>query len=243
MKDRFSGYAAQYATFRPHYPKALFDFIFQHVKSFDLAWDAGTGNGQAAAVLATRFRKVYATDISQKQLDNAVLVSNVEYAAEGETVRLPDRSVDLITVAQAIHWFDREKFYIEVSRVSRKGAIISAWGYGLLSISEAIDPLIVRFYKDVVGPYWDSERRLIDEHYRTIEFPFKEIQNPGFQLTTKWTLDQLEGYISTWSSVQQFIRKNGYSPVPEWIEKVKTHWSHNFLRVTFRVFARVGVVE
>ncbi len=242
-KDRFSGQASQYAAFRPRYPQELYDFLFRQVKSFDLAWDAGTGNGQAAEVLATRFKNVLATDISEKQLEQAVKAPNIRYVVAAETSNLPDQSVDLITVAQAIHWFDRPKFYEEVKRVAKPGAVLAVWVYGLLKISDTVDPLTKDFYTRVVGPYWDPERKIIDDELRIIEFPFKEIPNLGFQYTPVWTIDQLEGYLSTWSAVQQYILKNGRNPVPELIENLRAKWCPSRMRVTFEVFARVGRIE
>ncbi len=242
MKDRFSGYAPQYAAFRPHYPQALFNFIFQHVQSFDLAWDAGTGNGQAAAVLATRFRKVYATDISQKQLDSALRLPSIEYAVAGETTALASGSIDLITVAQAVHWFDREIFLKEVKRVSRPGATVAIWGYGLLKISDAIDPLISHFYTSVVGPYWDPERKLIDQQYSTIDFPFHEVPTPEFAMHFKWTLAELEGYLSTWSAVQNFIKKEGKNPVSILVEILRPQWKGATMAIRFPLFLRLGMV-
>lgn len=240
MKDRFSGYAAQYATFRPHYPKALYDFIFQHTKSFDLAWDAGTGNGQAAAVLATRFQKVFATDISQKQLENAVKLSNIEYAVAGEIKSLPGESVDLITVAQAVHWFDRRAFFEEARRVGKPGATVAIWGYSLLKIADTIDPLISDFYTSVVGPYWDPERKLIDQHYSTIDFPFHEVSTPEFAMHFEWTLAELEGYLSTWSAVQNYIKVEGKNPVSMLMDALRPHWRGTVMTIRFPLFLRLG---
>jgi SAM-dependent methyltransferase len=209
VKDRFSEQARQYATFRPHYPMELYDFIFQQVKSFDLAWDAGAGNGQAAQVLATRFRKVLATDISAKQLEQAARKENIRYEVAGETTQLPDQSVDLVTVAQAIHWFNRPRFYEEVRRVARPGAVVAVWVYGLLKISPVIDPLIDDFYSRVVGPYWDPERKLIDDALMTMEFPFEEVKTPSFSMHFEWTPGELEGYLNTWSATQKLIAESG----------------------------------
>ena len=175
MKDRFSDQSKLYSTFRPTYPQALYDFIFSHVDRYDLAWDAGTGNGQAARDLAKRFNHVEATDISPRQLENAAPSERITYSMAGEVTTLQSKSVDLVTVAQAIHWFDCDKFYQEVRRVAKPNALLAVWGYGLLRIHPDIDAKIDHFYIAVVGPYWDKQRKLIDEHYQTISFPFKEI--------------------------------------------------------------------
>lgn len=240
MKDRFSGHAPQYAAFRPHYPKELYDFIFRHVTNFDLAWDAGTGNGQAAVVLARHFMKVHATDISKKQLEHAVLHPSINYAEEGYSTSLPDHSVDLITVAQAIHWFDRQKFYDEAKRVGKPGAIIAVWGYGLLEVDKAIDLLISAFYVSVVGSYWDPERKHIDQHYAHIEFPFHEIPSPAFTMKFEWTLAELEGYLTTWSAVQKYWKEVDENPVPGLIAEFQPRWGSGKRAVRFPLFLRIG---
>ena len=240
MKDRFSEHARQYAAFRPRYPQTLYDFIFQHVATFDLSWDAGTGNGQAATSLASRFNKVHATDISIKQLENAVQMPNISFVEGGETTHLPDRSVDLITVAQAIHWFDRMKFFKEANRVGKSGSVVAVWGYGLLKIDEIIDPLISEFYVSVVGPFWDTERKLIDQQYATIEFPFDEIPSPTFTMDVEWTLSELEGYLTTWSAVQKYWKEVGENPVPGLIAALRLQWGSGNRSVRFPLFLRLG---
>lgn len=208
--------------------------------SFNLAWDAGTGNGQAAEVLATRFKQVYATDISQMQLDQAIRRPNITYVAGGERVSLPDHSVDLVTVAQAIHWFDRPKFYDEVKRVLRPGGLLAVWAYGLLKIAPEVDPLIHDFYTSVVGPFWDPERRLIDEQLRTIEFPFDEIKAPPFTMSFRWTFDALEGYLATWSATQKYIQSKQDNPVHGLIEAIRKAHPGKELAVEFPLYIRVG---
>lgn len=243
MKDRFSDQASLYAAFRPNYPKALYDFVFNHVRSFDLAWDAGTGNGQAAQVLAKRFTKVLATDISARQLEQAVRMDNITYSVGGETTKLGDRSVDLVTVAQAIHWFDQPTFYDEARRVLKPGGIVAVWVYGLLRISPAVDLLIDDFYTRVVGPYWDPERKLIDEELRTIEFPFQEIAVPAFNMQFEWTLAELEGYFNTWSATQKFIRDQSKNPVSALMDRITSISTVGNLSVTFPLFLRLGKIQ
>src|SRR5258706_5142103 len=128
-KDLFSSHASQYAAFRPTFPEELYDFVFSQVKNFDAAWDAGTGNGQVARDLSKKFKNVFATDISQKQIENAARAENICYSLAGETTSFPENSLDLICVAQAIHWFDRDKFYADVTRVAKSKATIAVWGY------------------------------------------------------------------------------------------------------------------
>src|SRR5438105_1919540 len=175
-KDLFSGHASQYAAFRPTYPAELYDFLYQHVSHFENAWDAGTGNGQVARELAQKFKSVFATDISKKQLENAVVADNIFYWQAAEQTSFAAKSIDLVCVAQAIHWFDRFKFFNEVRRVAKPDALLAIWGYGLLSIDHAIDEVVRDFYVSTIGSYWEKDRKLIDEEYQTISFPFQEIQ-------------------------------------------------------------------
>jgi Methyltransferase domain len=243
MKDRFSSQARQYAAFRPTYPAALYAFIFSRVKHYDMAWDAGTGNGQVAHALAGRFQHVMATDISAQQLKNAFADSAISYSVAAEETSFPPRSIDLITVAQAIHWFDRDKFYFEVRRVAKPEAVLAVWGYGLLNIVPEIDLPLRNFYTDLIGPYWDMERRLIDDQYRSIMFPFHEIETPGFQFSFRWTLEELEGYLSTWSSVQHYIKDKGVNPVGAFIEELRPLWKEKLQTVNFPLFLRMGTVD
>lgn len=243
MKDRFSTYASQYAAFRPVYPPELYNFIFSHVKIFEAAWDAGTGNGQAAMAVAKWFNKVYATDISTKQLENASRAENIIYSLGDELINLPYHSVDLITVAQAIHWFNREKFYTEAKRVGKPGSLVAVWGYGLLSINQEIDPLLREFYVNIVGPYWDPERKLIDEQYRTIGFPFEEITSPPFTFSFEWTLEELQGYLTTWSVVHKYMSAHGINPVESLIGKIQPMWKKERQGVNFPLFLRCGRIK
>ena len=241
-KDLFSSHASQYAAFRPTYPKELYDFIFSRVKGFDSAWDAGTGNGQVARDLSKRFKNVFATDISDKQIENATRVENIFYSVAGETTSFPEKSFDLICVAQAIHWFDREKFYSEVKRVARPEAMIAIWGYGLLNINSEIDILIRDFYVNIVGSYWDKERRLIDEEYKTIAFPFQEIKASSFEFSFQWTLPELHGYLTTWSAVQKFIKANEFNPVDKLIQRILPLWNSQAKEIRFPLYTRIGTV-
>lgn len=242
-KDRFSNHARQYAAFRPTYPKELYDFIFNHVKKFDKAWDAGTGNGQVARDLSTKFKKVVATDISEKQLTNAFPADNIFYSVAGEETTLPDKQIDLITVAQAIHWFDIPKFYREVNRVASNDAVLAVWGYSLLTISPEIDKILTHFYTHVVGPYWDKERKLIDEQYKTIPFLFEEIATPEFNFSFDWTLAELEGYLTTWSSVQKFIQANRHNPVDDFMQEIEQFWKRDKMTIHFPLFLRLGKIH
>lgn len=244
MKDLFSSQSKIYAAFRPTYPKELYQFIFKHVNEKTAAWDCATGNGQVAQYLATSFKEVYATDISQQQLDHAVKEKNIFYSVSpAEKTHFRDNQFDLITVAQALHWFDRDLFYNEVNRVGKPGAILAIWGYGFMRVDPIIDPLIMEFYNETVGPYWDDARKLVEQGYQTISFPFSEIKAPQFFIKAQWTLDQLTGYLASWSATQKYIRETGHDPVPPFITSIQTHWRPEAKFVTFPIFTKVGRVD
>lgn len=244
MKDYFSTQSKLYAAFRPTYPQELYQFILEHVGERKSAWDCATGNGQVANVLAGYFNEVFATDISQRQLDEAVRQSNILYSiSPAEKTPFHDNQFDLITVAQALHWFDRDQFYNEAKRVARPNAILVVWGYAMLSIDPVIDKLIQDFYDDTVGPYWDNARRLVEQEYKTISFPFEEFPAPGFSIPVTWTLDQLSGYFSSWSATQQYIKEKGHDPVPPFISTLAKLWPSTTMKVTFPVFTRIARIR
>ncbi|HMG91331.1 MAG TPA: methyltransferase domain-containing protein [Chryseolinea sp.] len=229
-KDLFSTQANLYAAFRPTYPKELYDFIFSNLETKQKAWDYATGNGQVAGYLASHFDEVYATDISQQQLNNAIKKNNIFYSVNpAEKTAFEDQQFDLITVAQALHWFECEKFYKEAKRVGKPGSLLAIWGYALLYIQPDVDEIIMNFYNNVVGPYWDEARRLVEEEYRSLSFPFKEIESPKFDITATWTLDHLAGYFESWSATQKYIKSTGHNPVPDVLAQLKKVWNpHNY---------------
>jgi ubiquinone/menaquinone biosynthesis C-methylase UbiE len=233
-KDLFSAQSKEYASSRPTYPRGLFDFIVGLVDEKNLAWDCATGNGQAAVILAEYFKEVVASDISARQLENAQQKSNIAYQLfHAENTPLEDNSVDLITVAQALHWFDFDRFYCEARRVLRKrkdaktsrGGILAAWAYGLHTISTAVDEVTHKLYEDILGDkYWPPERKYVEDRYETIPFPFEQIPAPEFQIQLSWNLSELANYFHSWSSVQRFIEKNKYDPVSEIRDSLEYAW-------------------
>jgi ubiquinone/menaquinone biosynthesis C-methylase UbiE len=243
MKDYFSGHSKLYATFRPTYPEELYQFIFKHVTQFDCAWDCATGNGQVAQRLAKQFQTVFGTDISQQQLDHAVELDNIHYSISGaEQTDFKDQQFDLITVGQAMHWFDLDKFYSEVKRVVKPSGILAVWGYSICSVNEAIDVIFNDFYRNTVGPYWDSARKMVEDEYQGMPFPFTEIPSPKFSIEVNWTLEEFGGYLTTWSATQKFTKDKTVNPVPDVVEKLRPHWS-NTMMVRFPVFLKLGTLS
>ena len=245
MKDNFSSHASTYAKFRPVYPTELYNFLFSQTQDRQLAWDCGCGNGQVAGVLAEHFEQVEATDISQKQLDEAVKKPNINYQlAPAEKVSMRDGSVDLITVAQAIHWFDFDKFYKEVYRVSKPDSVIAIWCYSLLKVNKEVDAIILHLYENTLGDkYWDAERRYVEEQYQTIPFPFDEIEAPEFAIRVSWTPDHLIGYLSSWSAVQHYIRATNTNPIEDISSALRDAWGKQEQQeVVFPLFTRIGKI-
>jgi len=216
MKDLFSTQSNEYAKFRPTYPPALIQEIISICPSLNLAWDAGTGNGQFANLLAPYFTRVVATDISEKQLANAVLKPNIEYSlSDSLHIHIADHHADLVTVAQAVHWFKFDEFYKEVRRVLKKDGILAIIGYGLMNAEPKVNDIILDFYNNTLRGCWDEERRYIDEEYKTIPFPFEELHLKKYSMPYTWNIDQLVGFFSTWSGLQNYIQKNNRDPLPE----------------------------
>jgi SAM-dependent methyltransferase len=224
--DHFSPLAGQYATFRPSYPDELFDWLASIAPQCKLAWDCGAGSGQATVALASRFERVLGTDISAAQLASAPAYPNIEYrVTPAETSGLPDHSADLITVAQALHWFDLPAFYTEVQRVLKPHGVIAVWGYNRFLIEQPeLQRIIDNFYVDTIGPYWPAERVHVENEYRHLPFPFSRIHTPRFSLHKEWPRDHLLGYLRSWSAVGRFQAANGVDPVDALEREIKLYW-------------------
>jgi SAM-dependent methyltransferase len=244
-KDLFSEQSKIYAAFRPSYPRALYDFIYTFVKQKNIAWDCATGNGQVAQELCKDFEQVFATDLSQQQIGNAFTAPNIHYSvAPAERTTFESDTFDLITVAQALHWINVDQFYPEAIRVAKNNAILAVWGYSILHVNDAVDRHFLRFYRDVVGPYWDAARQLVEDQYINIPFPFETISTPTFELSLQWTLEQFSGYISSWSATRNYINSNQHDPVPSFIEQLKTVWQPGEIKaVTFPLFLKLGRIK
>lgn len=244
MKDNFSKQSLAYAQFRPHYPDAMIDYVVSFAKSRESALDAATGNGQVAQKLAAHFQTVYATDISARQLENATTASNIIYKVEpAEHTGFADSQFDLITVAQAVHWFRFDDFYKEIYRILKPNGIFAVMGYGLFSTNPGSDKILMDYYHNIVGPYWDAERKYIDENYQTIPFPFEEIPTQQFHNQLSWSFEQLTGYLETWSATQHYKNANGSDPVDLIREALKKSWEAGDKQVFFPLLLRIGKIK
>ncbi|TSJ45472.1 class I SAM-dependent methyltransferase [Fluviicola chungangensis] len=239
MKDNFSNNSAAYAQFRPTYPDGVFAFLHTVLPGKQCAWDCATGTGQVAEKLVKLFDHIEATDLSENQLKNAVSHPKIRYSQQvAEQTDFSDQHFDCITVGQAVHWFDFEKFYAEAKRVLKPNGLIVVLGYGNIQIDNpGVQKAVTKLYAEILGDYWDPERRYIDEAYQTIPFPFEEILHPEFAIEHTWKRDQLLGYLSTWSAVKHFKEKHKMNPIdlilPEFPEFEQ-------VKVTFPVLLRIG---
>jgi SAM-dependent methyltransferase len=225
FKDHFSGHAADYAKYRPDYPADLYEYLATLSGKRELAVDCATGSGQAAVGLAAHFDCVVGTDGSVEQLHNAQPHERVKYVANlAEQLAFKDESVDLMSAAQAAHWFDHEKFYREVRRVLRPQGVLALWTYGLAQITPEVDRVVAEFYQHRLGPYWPPERRYVESAYRDLPFPMEAIATPAFRLDLNWNLDALVGYLGTWSALQRYKKAKGEDPLPELRRQLLAVW-------------------
>lgn len=223
--DHFSAVSAGYAAYRPHYPDSLFDFLADAAPARDAAWDVGTGTGQAAVGLARVFTQVTATDPSVSQIERAEPRSNVTYRlAPAERSGLDDASMDLVTAAQAVHWFDQPRFWSEARRVLKPRGVMAIWTYVTFEIAPQIDTIVQRFYHGVVGPFWASERRQVETRYQTITFPFQEFPAPSFAIEQQMSLADVAGYVRTWSATRAFMKHHHQDPVDQLEKELTRAW-------------------
>jgi SAM-dependent methyltransferase len=244
--DHFSTLARAYAADRPTYPPELFDHLASLAPARRRAWDCAAGSGQATLQLAGRFTEVLATDASAAQLAEAPAHPGVTYRAVlAHDSGLPDASVDLVTVAQALHWLDPDAFYAEARRVLVPDGVVAVWCYGVQRLDdEPVDRLLQHFYGTVVGPYWAPERRLVETGYRTLPFPFEELPVPSFEMALDWTLADLLAYIRTWSATSRFTAERGYDPVEPFGVELAGLWAPDATRrVRWPLSVRVGRVR
>lgn len=243
FKDHFSRQAADYSRFRPGYPPELIAYVASLAPDLGLAVDCATGNGQAAVALAAHFDRVLAVDGSAAQLAQALPHPKVRYErAVAEALPVGDAEVALVAVAQAVHWFDFDRFHAECRRVLVPEGVVAAWTYTVFRAGGAIDEVVDRFYHDTIGRYWPPEREFVQQGYRTIPFPWDEIAPPPFTLQTQWTLDQVIGYFASWSSVQKYReRHGGEDPLAAVRRELATVWpAGNTVRLNWPLYLRVG---
>ena len=240
--DHFSSIAATYARYRPGYPAELLDWIAAVAPARDAAWDCGAGSGQATLPLAERFTQVVGSDASAEQLRHAPAHPRISWrVATAEDSGLPSRSMDAVTVAQALHWFDLPRFWAEVRRVLRPAGVIVAWSYGVLFLPDtAITGAIRAFHDDVVGPYWPIERGHVDARYHGIELPFDRLEPPRMDLTASWTLDQLAGYLRSWSATRRYVEAMSADPVSPLVASLHRAWGEGERQVLWPLTILAG---
>jgi SAM-dependent methyltransferase len=242
FKDHFSRQSAAYSRYRPAYPERLIEFVAAQAPGRRVAVDCATGNGQAAVALAAHFGAVLAVDGSPSQLSRARPHPRVHYAAAfAERLPLPGCSVDLVVAAQAAHWFDFERFHAECRRVLAPDGVVAAWTYEKFRVNDAVDAVIDDFYVNVVGGDWPPERRYVEQGYRTLPFPWRELASPAFELETDWGLEQVMGYLATWSSVQRHKERTGHDPLPALEPRLAALWPRSVaLRLRWPIHLRIG---
>ena len=225
FKDYFSEQAAGYASYRPHYPASLFTWLADICPQQRRVWDCASGSGQAAAALTSHFAQIIATDASFAQLNQGQPQSNIHYVcARAEQAPLASDSLDLITVAQAAHWFDLPCFYQEVDRVLTSGGVLALWCYGLFQITPAIDSVIQDYYQHTVGKYWPPERHYVEQAYDSIDFPYAERTTPEFNMQVDWNLQQVMGYLATWSATRLYKKATGKDPLTALAQQLTDIW-------------------
>lgn len=231
FNDHFSKQTDIYLKARPTYPDSLFDYLAGIAPGKKLCWDCGTGNGQAAISLAQRFEKVYATDASPQQINNAIPRNNIEYKAQpAENSGLPDGSVDLITVATAAHWFNLELFYKEAERVTGPGGVLAMWTYSSASINKDIDPIMEWFAYDYLYDYWPDGRWYVRNRYETLPFPYAQIETPVFTCNMRWNLNRWLDYLRSWSSYNRYLAQHGTDPLEVLLPKLQPLWPDNEIK-------------
>lgn len=223
--DHFSQLASQYPQYRPGYPAELFEYLAGIAPGRELAWDCGTGSGQAALALVRYFDAVIATDASQEQIANSFPHPRVDYRVElAENTSIERGSVDLITVGTAIHWFDFDSFYAEVRRVGKPGAVLAVWTYYLPVITPELDRILESYYRETLDGYWSDRLKYLDARYATLPFPFQEIEPPEFDIQEDWDLSKLLGFLASWSATPKYIEANGVHPLEVVIDELRAAW-------------------
>jgi SAM-dependent methyltransferase len=225
FRDHFSSRSAHYARYRPHYPAELFEFLASLTSRRSLAWDCATGSGQAAIALSAHFDHVVATDASKAQIDAATTHPGVTYrVAAAEDSQFDTGSVDLVTVGQALHWFDIGRFFAEAERVLVSNGVLAAWCYELCQVSDACDAVVDELYSKIVGEFWPPERRLIETAYASIAMPGEAIESRDFHMSASWSVADMLGYLRTWSACARYRQERGADPVSRIETDLRAAW-------------------
>ena len=217
FKDHFSRQSDTYANARPGYPAALFDWLAAQGPATDLAWDVGCGNGQASIGLAAHFKRVVACDPSEAQIRNAMPHPRIDYRVQAaESATLPAESVDLLIVAQALHWFDLDAFCASAMPALKPGALFAAWCYGISTVSPEVDAVFERLYRGPLDVFWPPERAHIENHYADLAMPFDDtVIGPPLSLDIEWNVNQYLAYLRSWSASQRHLDATGVDAVGE----------------------------
>ncbi len=243
FKDHFSGVAPGYQAFRPRYPPGLFTWLAGVAPRREVAVDLGCGSGQASVALAEHFREVIGLDPSAEQVAHAEAKAGVRYlVAPAEATGLPGGCADLVVAAQALHWFDQPRFHAEVERLSRPGAVCAAFTYGLCRVDPAVDAVVDRLYRPILGPHWPPERAHVDAEYRTLPFPWPEVAAPALAISEAWDLHRFTGYLRTWSAVAAYLKARGEDPLALVARDLEAAWGDPAQRrqVTWALTVRAG---
>ncbi|MDQ3494779.1 MAG: class I SAM-dependent methyltransferase [Pseudomonadota bacterium] len=222
--DHFSRVASAYAQARPSYPAALFDWISANAPRRALAWEAGCGSGQATRGLASRFDAVHASDPSAAQVAQAPRLAKVRFVVEpGERCSLPDASVDAACAAQALHWFDRDRYFAECARVLRPGGVLVAWSYQDVVLPPALAAAGAAFLAEIAAD-WPPQRADVDAGYAGYHWPFEALTVPHLEFGARWPLPRLLGYFSSFSAVKRHREATGKDPVGRHAEALAAAW-------------------
>jgi SAM-dependent methyltransferase len=243
FSDHFSCQSTEYSLYRPSYPEALIQYLASLCPSTELAWDCATGNGQAAIALSRYFDHVIACDISEAQISRAITHEKIDYRiASAEQSGIDAECIDLILVAQALHWFDFESFFLEAKRVLKPEGVLAAVSYQLSRINPDIDAVVEEFHNDIIGTYWPPERRHVDNGYRDIPFPLQELSPPSFQIEHDWTLEQFLGYLHSWSAVVYYEKEKHQNPIDLIRKELGTLWDETDTpkRICWPLSLRIG---
>ena len=225
FKDHFSDKSSYYARYRPGYPAALFAHLAGLCDGRKLAWDCATGNGQSALGLVEHFDRVIATDASAAQVDAAIAHPQVSYhVAPAEQSGLDDSSVDLLTVGQALHWFDLPRFFAEADRVVKNTGVVAVWSYRMCEVEPQVDEVLDELYSGIVDAFCPAERDIVDNCYRDIDFPAPLLDAPPFTMSLAWKVDEMLGYLRTWSASKRYAMQHDKDPVDIIESRLRKVW-------------------